>query len=81
MTDEELADVEASGGEWANGTTVLLLVAEVRRLRALVKRAESSGSGEWAKKTNCPWCNYAVGDWKRRHSPECPAFTESGAVR
>lgn len=55
--------------------------AEVRRLRGLIKQVEAEASGERAFKANCPWCNYAVGDFKRRHSPECSAFTESGDVR
>lgn len=57
------------------------LVAEVRRLRGLVKSAETMGIPMGSETRNCPWCGYAHGDWKRKHSPECPAFTESGDVR
>lgn len=55
--------------------------AEVRRLRGLVKSAETMGIPMGSETRNCPWCGYAHGDWKRKHSPECPAFTESGDVR
>lgn len=52
------------------------LLAEVHRLRWLIKEAEKSDRGD-----TCPWCQYYVGDFKRKHAPECPAFTENGDVR
>lgn len=51
------------------------LVAEVRRLRGLIKKAEWSSREQTG--CYCPWCDhYADG----KHT-DCPAFTESGEVR
>lgn len=57
------------------------LVAEVRRLRGLVKSAETNGKNERSEDFNCPWCRYEIGAWKKVHAPECPAFHEDGTVR
>lgn len=57
------------------------LVAEVRRLRELVKAAELNGCYPTEVRGNCPWCGYAPGNHKRSHAPECPAFTENREVR
>jgi hypothetical protein len=64
---------------------VLALVAEVRRLRGLIKEAETHG--EWGGDSACPWCD-AV---RRRagtsfaymepHTMGCPAFHPDGSVR
>lgn len=70
--------------ESCGGEDVFALVAEVRRLRGLIKSAEFCGLTEWTTQARecCPWCAYnARMDTKRKHAPECPAFTESGAVR
>ncbi len=58
------------------------LVAEVRRLRALIKDAESvSTDGGWPP--GCPWCSAVMETQAGRsgHRARCPAFTESGDVR
>lgn len=56
------------------------LVAEVRRLRGLVERAQFKGQFQHCTTChNCPWCGYdATLDTKRKHAPECPAFAENG---
>lgn len=87
MNEEQLKTIEAKGG--ATEQEARELVAEVRRLRGLIKQAESAatkqvfeGGEPLFPAENCPWCGYAsVLDVKRKHAPECPAFTEAGAVR
>lgn len=74
MTDEELKAIEAeSAGDCSN---CMLLVREVRRLKALVSKVEVNGPD-----LCCPWC-----EWPRmiatvRHSKTCPAFTQGGDAR
>lgn len=65
------------------GDDARALLADNARLRGLVKAAEKSATSEVGTETegNCPWCGYHVGDFRRKHAPECPAFTESGVVR
>lgn len=79
MTDAELEAIEAD----FRHTPTSMLVAEVRRLRGLVKRVEyrgSSGPAWWY--TVCSWCSACSSDGsKPPHDADCPAFTESGAVR
>lgn len=64
------------------------LLAEVRRLRALIKQAEWLGGGYEDDQGDvevsegfCPWCG-AQGyddDWSAGdHKPTCPAFPPSG---
>jgi hypothetical protein len=55
------------------------LVAEVRRLRGLVKDAECDGAEPYAARYCCPWCGKGSGS--AQHAPECPAFHENGEVR
>ncbi len=59
------------------------LEADNERLRGLIKQVEGAASSEFGTGAahNCPWCFYAVGDWRRRHAPECLAFNEDGTVR
>jgi hypothetical protein len=91
VSEDELKAIEGwvtnDGGEnpWDGVETgarhVIALAAEVRRLRGLIKDAEDHGPNPHAPTKNCPWCEYFVGDWKRRHAPECPAFTERGDLK
>lgn len=86
MSEDELKRIEDEGcGCPIKGPDccVEALIAEVRRLRGLVERAETKGQFEHCSTChNCPWCGYdATLDTKRRHAPECPAFTENGEVR
>ena len=85
MTDAELTALESEAAWVArysddNGSATVLcasvpaLVAEVRRLRALVKQAEwaSGGAYEWE---TCPWCNAdRPRGGKGGHYDDCPAF-------
>lgn len=77
MTDEELKAIEAeSVGDCSN---CMLLVAEVRRLKALVKKAEWSAGLEFGMTdAGCPWCESEQGE---PHCDECPMFTPTGDVR
>lgn len=72
--------VNVEGGVWpstawthAAEQHVEALVAEVRRLRGVIKQAELKGRFSCcASCNNCPWCGYEAGDFKRKHAPECP---------
>lgn len=68
MTEAELKAIEAHGGEWSNGAEVLRLVAEVRRLRGLIKATFNDRS-----RSDCQWCDGNGAD-------DCPAFTTGGEV-
>jgi hypothetical protein len=89
MTPTELDAIEARAKDAARFTMeagdaadCLALIAEVRRLRGLVKAAEAAAPHLGERHANCPWCGYwSMGDVKRKHAPECPAFTESGDVK
>ncbi len=49
-----------------------LAVAEIKRLKELMKRAE------WQIREDvCPWC---IGDWPRHHD-FCEVFTVEGGLR
>lgn len=88
MTEDELKAIEVL---WAqepkDGMTDMLhdvvpeLVAEVRRLAALIKDAEWCGPGE--RVYSCPWCdtNYRPDEDRQPHRDWCPAFTPDGSVR
>lgn len=86
---EQLSEDSKNDRHIIVGSDIRRLVNEIRRLRGLVKAAEKAGTNALYSDDgepllvphNCPWCHYAVGDWKRRHAPECPAFTEEGEVR
>jgi hypothetical protein len=92
MTDEDLnlveqlkALIDERGIAWGGGPKTLksltdavpFLVAEIRRLRGLIKEAELA-----ADTANiacaCPWCGSMV---QEPHAADCPAFTEDGRVR
>lgn len=63
------------------------LIAEVERLRGLVKEAECSGyelmaGAGRAASIKCPWCHSyrpATGDF--HHGVDCPAFGPEGEVK
>lgn len=63
------------------------LLAEVERLRVLIKKAEwFGGIGTHDSETGCPWCEsdgfYQMSNVGHgKHEPECPAFTEDGEVK
>lgn len=80
MTEDELKAIENSR---KFDDVVHELLAEVRRLRGLVAAAQFRGQWERCSTChNCPWCGYdSTCNTKRKHAPECPAFTESGDVR
>jgi hypothetical protein len=84
MTDDELTKLAAdaateppNGDPWARD--VVRLVAEVMRLRGLIKQAEwFSGIGYHDNESGCPWCE---ADGYGKHNPNCPAFDIDGTVR
>lgn len=59
----------------ASRTAVPALIAEVERLRGLVKAAEK---GAVSRYENCPWCG---SDSYMDGHLSCPAFTPKGEVR
>ena len=86
MSEDELKAIESSGAWRVNGPK---LVAEVRRLRALVDGAHDQGSNAHNEPA-CPWCGGEQRRWPawdcvgRRpieHAHDCPAFTPDGTVR
>ena len=55
-------------------------LAEIARLRALVKEAEWADRDHWEPPDGfCPWCSAAASD--RDHAADCPAFHPNGEVR
>lgn len=61
-------------------TTTSDLVAEVRRLKALVKEAEFGADDVWNGESMgavCVWCR----ELKPGHDADCVAFTPDGSVR
>jgi len=62
----------------ASREAIPALLAEVERLRALVKVAEFKGSADCGPhfEPACPWC-----DEPFAHRAECPAFHENGDAR
>jgi hypothetical protein len=95
MTEAELKAIEARAadaqlmpGAWSGyaNTDRKALLAEVRRLRGLVKAAEmvACRCGMIPEAPGCPWCA-ADSQWGESrfiaHDPDCPAFTPDGSVR
>lgn len=85
MTERELSEIEAANGKPISAVTQVVadLVAEVRRLRGLVKAVEyngdSGGARDWAA---CPWCAACVSThYNGKHAADCRAFTESGDAK
>lgn len=79
MTDDELRD-EALAAAVDEDASRARLVAEVRRLKGLVKVAEWSDYFEvpGGDEGVCPWCQRMK---HAGHAAGCPAFTPDGAVR
>lgn len=77
MTTEELEQFER---EYPPDGAVHCLVAEVRRLRALIADAESDTD------ERCPWCNTWMPSGSKnretiQHRGTCPAFHTDGCLR
>jgi hypothetical protein len=92
MTDAELSAIESraknaiAGPSWAQDLDldVTALVADARRLKALIKRAEwrSGGSANtyWVK--CCSFCDASTtSGGSPPHADDCPAFDPEGAVK
>lgn len=71
-----LAELDEAGAKQINA--VPALIEEIRRLRALVEKAEwaHTGSHEYGDWCACPWC-----DGESDHDTSCPAFSGVGHVR
>ncbi len=77
MTDEELEELSRSENQHGNGTWAYqALVAEVRRLRALILEAERDGGPDVC----CPWCGREPLNGMR-HDGDCRAFSAPGVPR
>jgi hypothetical protein len=81
VTDEELKAIDEKAGvyerdgmQFVHMPDVRALVAEVRRLRGLIKRVEEVDNDFGTM--FCPWCGYG-----KPHAGNCPAFTPDGGVR
>ena len=87
MTEEELINLEVKASQGVmmiahakpdgyslNNSELIVLLAEVRRLRGLIKEAEHYTHSE---PDRCPWCWAPPG--VSHH--ECPAFTQNGEVK
>jgi hypothetical protein len=78
MTGDGLAALVRDVGPYDTpfAARVRRAVAEIHRLRELVKAAE------WAEREpgQCSWCGGPFGD-RGAHTADCPAFLENGDVR
>jgi len=86
MKDEELKRIEDEGcgcAMYLPECVARELVAEVRRLRGLVKIAEWLGPDMGRKTYSCPWCEacFAPDEDRAYHDADCPAFAATGDVR
>lgn len=84
MTETELEQI-LDGGSKSNplgaDVTIGALVREVKRLRALVFKAEFAATDN-AECAYCPWCGHPEDAPIRPcHYPDCPAFSAPGVVR
>lgn len=77
---------ESAGGPSRNfltaaRTAVPELLAEVERLRGLVKRVEWEGDD--GLNASCPWCRAQRFEWREQnpHDADCDAFTPEGEVK
>lgn len=80
LTREEVARAYAFARQEAQpGSLLVYLLADLDRLRALVKAAERAVEGTYQSTGSawsaCPWC-----DEMDRHV-DCPAFTADGVVK
>jgi hypothetical protein len=87
MSEDELKGIERDYGARGAGR-VLKLVAEVRRLRAVVKRLEWGSCDGCGNREVCTECKARKSTpdevtWRplEKHAPNCPVFTEDGEVR
>lgn len=80
LTREEVARAYAFARQEAQpGSLLVYLLADLDRLRALVKAAEWEGG---ADDRECPWCEQTGSErWPSPHFGSCPAFTADGVVR
>jgi hypothetical protein len=73
MTDQELLDIEAhrvlSPAEH-DSSDYKALIAEVRRLRGLIREAEWAATCQGD--SECPWCQAWA--FQGEHRADCPAF-------
>lgn len=91
LADIEKRAAEASAYEEFSVDEIDFLLAEIQRLRGLIKKAEWESYAECMDGDEgvCPWCHVlrAQGvvsethDRTDSHYPNCPAFTESGEVK
>lgn len=77
MTEQELDNCLDTFGSWGY-VSVDDLVAEIRRLRALVLEKEWAGR-DCDGDSCCAWC--AEWSFMKRHAPDCPAFSAPGVLR
>jgi len=59
------------------------LLAEVERLRGLIKAAELTSRPDPVRGVafGCPWCGLRCGRDRMIHASDCPAFTPEGKVK
>ena len=64
-------------------TDVPALLAEVERLRGLIKAAELTSRPCPVRGVafGCPWCGLRCGRDRMIHASDCPAFTPEGEVK
>ena len=77
MTEAELEAIER---DTDRPGPVVELIAEVRRLRGLVKEVEKSAGWHYCDCYGCPWCEAEAGFPSFAHEADCPAFTPEGEV-
>lgn len=83
MMETDLHNFEVhADADLVTGAEAHALIAEIRRLRGLVKAAARSGPGKYEEPGGCPWCGF-VGDTEadQGHAIHCPAFTPYGEVK
>ncbi len=81
MTPAELARIAnyvEGDNPFANQDDMRALVAEVKRLRALIEEHETCNE---AQQICCPWCGRGDVLTFPGHRADCPAFSAPGVVR
>jgi hypothetical protein len=78
VTDDELKAIEA---QYTKIGDVGRLVAEVRRLKGLVRSVENQGATGRDSDPACPWCGAQTVNFGEPHHSHCEAFTPEGHVR
>lgn len=77
---EQLKVLAASDGAMvglASQCALSELIAEIERLRGLIKNAEYTDTGYSAGVYTCNWCF----EEHPKHAENCPAFTPDGEVK